>query len=579
MIQANQPVTIFELPISKSTIQTLLKHHSPFMLWVTSNPSIAHMIKQVKPNYNVQWITGANINEFDDVVAAIEQQQVDVIVLGIEQLLNQSKLTKILNLITSVSHVVIDHIHHYSPTSFDYRPEYEYLNILFNTLRQAHWSLVSNSLSEFDYEIIKSKINIHYVEKNDQHLDHVMKHQVFDLSQLIQLLNETIMHKSSIIVTHDYVEAEIIAFLLNHLTPCGVVHRKVDESKKVLTLNQWQTEEISTLVITSDTALPYPYPSVDQTIWLDYPLSLQQLEFFKELFAAQKQMIMTYHSPSFSRSSMHQFPFDHQLDEIMMTLKTNNHGLTMREIERFINIDSYRCEKAMKGLLVFGQVIKRNMHYFPIADKPLIKEEVENTQSKKITCFQDFISKINQNETYQPDVSDTIYNIVNHSTMPVRPKILFPITFYPKSLILKHHQTEQGHLFIRSIDDPYLRALDIHHIMTSNENGTDTQAIVPLYNHEDDMSELIIHLSKINPAPVCHAFEKFDASLLHTMKNPFHKMTMIMKQITLQHTDYISDCVFVIANHGDHFWQMGVVGYELLSRNMCKKVVVIFNQP
>jgi hypothetical protein len=579
MIQTNKPVTLFELPISKSTIQALLKHHAPLVLWVTSNPSVAHMIKQVKPEYNVQRITGANINEFDDIVDAIKQQHVDVIVLGIEQLLNQPKLTKILQLITSVSHVIIDHIHHFSPTSFDYRPEYEHLNILFKNLAQANWSLISNSLSEFDYEIITSKVNVQHVEKKVQHSANIMKHQVFDISQLIQQLNETIMHKSTIIVTHDYAEAEIVAFLLNQQIPCGVVHRKVDETKKVKTLNQWQTGIISCLVITSDTTLPYPYPSVDQIIWLDYPISWHQLEFYKELFAAKKQMIMTYHDHSYSRSSMHQFPFNQHLDEIMMTLKTNHHGLTMREIERFINIDSYSCEKALKGLRVFGQVDKRNMHYFPVEDNSLFKDEVESIHLKKYSYFEDLLTRIDHSEQTHPKVKDNIYQIVNHSAMPIRPKVLFPITFYPKSLILKQHQTEHGHLFACPLYDPYARALDIHHIMESFSNSIETQSIVPLHNHEEDIIELIKHLSQLSQSPIHDVFGNFDASLLHTMKNPFHKMTMIMNQLIVRQTNYLSDHVIVVANHGDHFWQMGVVGYELLSRNMCKKVMVIFNQP
>ncbi len=579
MIQTHKPVTLYELPINESTIHTIFENPAPMVLWVTTNPSVAHLIKQVKPTYHVQRITGANHNEFEVILNAIENQHVDVIILGIEQLLNQPKLERVLKLITSISHVVIDHIHHFSPTSFDYRPEYEYLNILFNTLTQAHWSLISNSLSVFDYESITSKINVDHIKKHSLPNPSIACHQVCDISQLIQRLSETIIYTHTLIVTHDYFEAETIAFLLNQLMPCGVVHRKVEETKKVHTLSQWQHEVSNCLVITSDTTLPHPYPLVDQIIWLDYPLSWHQLTFYKELFAAKKHVIMTYHVPSYSQSSMHQFPFDHRLDEIMMTLKTNHHGLTMREIERFINIDSYVCEKAMKGLRVFGQVDKKSMHYFPIESITFSKDELESIHSKKLSYFKEFLADIVKTESFQLQVDDNVHHIVNHSAMPIRPKVLFPITFYPKSLISKHHQTEQGYLFIRSKYDPYKRAQDIHNIMVSNSNDVDTKSIVPLYNQEENISELIKHLSQLNQSAIHHVFDKFDTSLLHTMKNPFHKMTMIMNQFTMLQTDYISDCVFVVANHGDHFWQMSVVGYELLSRNMCKKVIVIFNQP
>ncbi len=579
MIQTHKPVTLHELPINESTIHTIFKNAAPMVLWVTSNPSVAHLIKQIKPAYQVRCITGANNNEFDDILNAIENQKVDVIVLGIEQLLNQPKLERILKLITSISHVVVDHIHHLSPISFDYRPEYEHLSILFNALTQAHWSFISNSLSESDFKAITFKVNIHHIKNSNQLNRSISNHQVNDISQLIQLLSETIMESRTLIVTHDYFEAEIVAFLLNQLMPCGVVHRKVEESKKVQTLNEWQSGIISCLVITSDTILPYPYPFVDQVIWLDYPLNWYQVAFYKELYAAKKHAIMTYHDPSYLQISMHQFPFDHRLEEIMITLENNHHGLTMREIERFINIDSYVCEKAMKGLRVFGQVDKRSMHYFPIEGTTFSKDELEGIHSKKLAYFKDFLADIVKTEPFQLQVDDNIRHVVTHSAMPIRPKVLFPITFYPKSLILKNHQTEYGYLFISFPYNPYTRAHDIDSIMTSNLKDNETQSIVPLYHHETDMSELIKHLSQLNQSPIHHIFDKFDASLLHTMKNPFHKMTMIINQLTLLKTSYLSDSVFVVANHGDHFWQMGVVGYELLSRNMCKKVIVIFNQP
>ncbi len=577
MIQSTNPVILYELPLNV-TIQKILKDQTTLILWITSNPSLTLILKQERPSLNILKITGANYHEFEMTLSAIQNQQVDILVLGIEQLLNKPKLDTILQSMTITPHIVVDHIHHWSPISFDYRPEYENLTLLAQKFKDASWTLISHCLSSYDVEIITSKITLSDVikEKNNLKLQNHIK--VDSWHQLCQLIYNKTTSQSHLIITHDYLEAQWIAFLLNKLTPCGVVHRKVEETKKVDTLQAWQKKQISSLVITSDTILPYPYPKIDLVIWVDYPISKYQWLDSMHTYQTSTLAIITNHQPSFNQSAMHQFPYDGRLNEITRVLKEQKHGLTMREIERYYNIESYTLEKAMKGLRVFKGVNKQNMKYFPLDHWHFPLNIIKSIHKNKIKLFHQLLESINPPDNYLSENHLEIEDTITHSAMPIRPKILFPTNFYEKSLIASHHQTDYGYLFATYPYKTRTRVYDIHRLINQFKKEDETLSIVPFIDGEIELLEVINQLSNRLNFPINQVFHSFDSSSLNKMQNPFYKMTMIKNQTKLIHTQYLSDCVVVIANHGDHFWQMGVVGYELLSNNMCKRVIMIFNQ-
>lgn len=550
------------------------------ILFITSTPSYSFVLNQAFPTKNIQSITGANNHEYQGILKALRHQEVDILILGIEQLINPTKIDVVLSIITRhVGHVIIDHIHHLSLYSHDIKAEYFTLKKLYATLKQAQWHLFSYALSIQDKQVIADV----FTSVSDSTTKTTIPIAYYSTSktQQLQLLLDYAEQGNILIVSHDYIQAEITAFKLNRLIPSGVIHRKVEETNKVALTSKWQQSSLQSLVTTSDTLLPYPYPSVDTILWIQTPLNLTQMQEWHHRFSAKQSIVVgSIESNAYCLAASHNFPYDETLTQVIKIISNHPQGLTMREMEHYLNIESYTLEKVLKGLKAFEATKKVQSKY--VVHKPwelnqLYSLTIQKVQQQAHQTLRDILLQHQLRETMH--VSDKVEDVYNHVALPLRPKVLFPIGFYPKSLIYEPWLSKTGYVFEEAYKNIQLRSNDIIHIINGLSDTLEEVSIVSLSMYNDSIDLLTMNINQRLDLPFIRVFNEFDSSVLADNLNPYHKLKAITEQLQLNETSHLKATTFVVADHADHYWQMAVAAYELLSKGLTKQVIVIFNQP
>ncbi len=572
-----QQVTLKNKNTMLDDIQRFLLNKKHILL-ITSTPSISTTIKNACNTEKVYEITGANNNEFKLIVEHMKNRNVDVLIMGIEQLLNENKREIIIELYNYADIVMVDNIHHLSKTNFDYRPEYENIQYMLQTFITSQCFLYAYALSKEDIHVLS--LNFPYLLNSFSEPEIFYSYYSNLDEQRLASIVFLATNYSVVCITHDYLFAEIFANQLHRFVSSGAIHRKVEETKKVKTTLTWQSSLLTSLVITSDTILPYPYPHVDHVIWLDMPVSKQQVSFYHQLFIATKSLLV-FNKESYTPNNVfvHQFAYNNLLNEVVQSIKNNPSGLTMREIEHFIDGESYVLEKAMKGLKAYQALKKEKLVYVLDQTFQLTNTMINNHQAMKENDFRSLFDTLHQKDDIDAKITPEITQTMYHYALSVFPKILFPIGFYNSSLIKKEHQSDAGYVFYKSymnIDD---RAQAIKGILDHlNISNTDI-SITCLCDENDSIETLMKYYARKHGVPFFKMFSSFRSDLLKNYFNPYHKMTCIMSQFKLIRKTELNDITIVFADHGDHFWQMGVVAKALLEEKLTKRVIVVFNQP
>lgn len=566
--------------LKQKTIQQALSSNK-LILFISATPSYALVLKQLFPTKNIQRITGANHNEYQINLQALRYHEVDILVLGIEQLINPTKLDMILSIIPSnLGYVMIDHIEQMSLFNHDVKAEYFTLNKLYEKLAIATWFLFSFSMSTLD----KQEIAHSFALVDDAYLEPSINSIVYypyDQAKMLQFLVNKAQQCNILIVAHDYIQAQMSAFKLNKLIPTGVIHRKVDESSKVATTTKWQEGILTALVTTSDTLLPYPYPQVDCVVWIETPFSMTQVQSWHHRFDASQSLVTGIaKEDSYAQATMHHFPYNQTLTQIVDLVSQHPTGITLREMEHELNIESYSFEKALKGLRALHALKKVQSKY--VMDEPWsFNQELAHTIFiKKKQAHNELLETLQKNKaTSELVVSLDVDKVYRYTALPLKAKVLFPIGFYSKSLIPKSLLSEVGYVFEEPYDDIRQRAVDVIELIDSNSIDKNQLSIMTLSKKNDEIYALGQHLAALLNLQLDDVFDDFDSSTLKEHLNPFHKMSQVKKQVRLHNNHPLKKTTLVLADHADQSWQMAVVAYELLECTSTKRVIVIFNQP
>lgn len=548
------------------------------ILLITSTPSISATIKTTCQIESVYEVTGANNNEFKRIVEHMQHRNVDVLIMGIEQLLNNVKRDIVLESFHYADIVMVDNIHHLIKTNFDYRPEYENIHDISQSFFASQWMLYTYILSQKEIHVLSN----HFPTLINNYKEPEISYTYYSMSdekRLSFLMSLTTNH-SIVCIAHDYLFAEIVDNQLQRFGSSGVVHRKVEETKKVSTTLDWQSSLLTTLVITSDTILPYPYPRVDYVVWLDMPVSKQQISFYQQLFDANNSLLVFRKEFYMSNDVfVHQFAYNNLLNDVVHSIKDNPTGLTMREIEHFIDGESYVLEKAMKGLRAYNALKKNKLVYVLNQPFHLSSSEIKHHQSMKENNLLELYKTLEPKDDIDTAITPQIIETINHYPLSIRPKVLFPIGFFNSSLIKKEHRSDVGYVFYKSYANLNNRAQAIKGILDSLDISNTDTSITCLCDENDSIEKLMQHYSRTYDIHHAKVFSSFKSSLLKNYFNPYHKMTCVMSQFKLIKTSKLKDTTVVFADHGDHFWQMGVVAKTLLEEKITKRVIVVFNQP
>lgn len=568
-----------QMYLSTTLLDHIKQHYlnNKKVLLVTSNPSIALNIQSHFPLLSLAQVTGANNHQFKEIVEKMKSKTIDVMVLGIEQLINPSKLSIIMEHFIDVDTIMIDQIHHLSKTNFDYRPEYENLSLLIKTYTNSDWLLFYSILDDTDVTNLRLTFDIK--STSIIHPNTSYTYVSYDGVDRLKYLVDHARKYKSVFITHHYLQAEIIANQINQFLACEVVHRKVEETKKVESIKKWQSGLLDHIVITSDTTLPHPFSKVDAVVFLEPPISEAQVTYFQQLYQSSLTLLV-FNKDKFmyEDSALHQFPYDELLNDVIDCLTQNPTGLTMRQMEHTINVDSYQLEKAMKGLKAYNAIKKDKLVY--MLDQPfyLTPKQIQLHHNVKYQAYDAFKNKLQPSYTHLMPVDEHIMTTFYHHPLTVRPKVLFPTGFFKQSLIKKEHRSEHGYVFAVDYPKIHERAIAIDKLIQKNYKNEQI-TVTSLSKENDKVSELALYLHNHFFYDYKRVFEQFDSSLLKVNLNPYHKMKAILEQLKIIHSSSYHDVLVIVADHGDHFWQMGVLAKILLEGNLIKKVVVIFNQP
>ena len=573
MLKKPQAISLFHndqlIPVLTKLIQAKQQ-----VLIITSMPSISRVIQDHILDLRLYEITGANHNQYAFVIEKLQNQDLDVLVLGYEQLINPPKLNDVIATYQNVDYVLIMNINQSIPSNFDYRVEFENLPLIFTAFNKAQFMFFTYALSESELKELETRYHLeHHFQTNNQ--DAI--YYELDVYERFNPLLEILKGQATIIIVHDYDEATMLANQINHFQPCGVVHRRVPEIQKVIYQDQWQAGELANLVITSDTILPFKHPEITQIIWAAPPLSFSQMEFFHH-FLQSKQTYLLFNKNHYDQNHIftHQFVLDQSLNDLLNLLKDYPDGLTMREIERHLDGNSYTLEKAIKGLLVFGALKRKKAGY--ILDLPfyVTTSMAQAYAQAKIDDYHYFIDQLIPD--YCPYTIDDVADTLNHLPLVVPPKVLFPTGFFNRSLIDINLQSQPGYVFYKTYDHLNQRINAINKLLASLEIDLNDTSVTYL-SKDDDVKSLAQHFSQGLGLPLSTCFGPFDSSLIKRAANPYHKMKAILNQFNLLSTKLLKATTIVFADHGDHYWQMGVIAKSLLENKMTKQVIVIFNQP
>ena len=545
------------------------------VLIITSMPSISLVIQDQIFDLRLYEITGANHNQYPFVIDKLQNQDLDILVLGYEQLINPPKLNDVIATYQQVDYVLIMNINQSIPSNFDYRVEFENLPLILRAFNQAQFMFFAYALSESELKELESRYSLeHHFQTNNQN---ALFYEL-DVYERFNPLLEILKGQATIIIVHDYDEATMLANQINHFIPCGVVHRRVAEIQKVIYQDQWQAGELANLVITSDTILPFQHPEITQIIWVSPPISHSQMEFFHH-FLQVKQTYLLFNKNHYNQSHIftHQFMLDQSLNDLLNLLKAYPDGLTMREIERHVDGNSYTLEKSIKGLLVFGALKRKKAGY--ILDQPfyVTTSMAQVYAQAKMDQYHHFIDQLIPSHCPYT-INDDIAITLNHLPLEIPPKVLFPTGFFKQSLIDLNLQSQPGYVFYQAYDNLNQRLTAINQLIQTLDIDLNNLSVTHLSN-DDQIKSLAHHFSESLGLPLSTCFGPFDSSLIKLAANPYHKMKAILNQFNLLSKESLKAMTIVFADHGDHYWQMGVIAKSLLENKMTKQVIVIFNQP
>ncbi len=551
-------------------------NHQNTILLITSTPSVANVILNIDKSLRVYQITGANNNLYPFVMEKIQKKEVDVLILGIEQLINPRKLNDVMNYYQSVNHVFIMNINQILPSNFDYQPEYETLPAVLRAFPQADVSLFSYTLDQT--AIIQLTKYFGPINNQYRQLDINFNYYEFDMFIRIEPLLELLHEESTVVLVHDYDEATLLAHQINQFRPCGCIHRRMAEVIKVQNQIHWQNHLLDCVVITTDMILPFNHPLITQVIWATMPVDQQQLEYFSHYFNVD-QTFLLFNKQEITHDDVmtHQFVMDDAINKLITLLHQHPEGLTMREIERYLDGNSYLLERTIKGLLVKQAIKRKGAGY--VVDQPyqLSQAEIDTHHQQKQAAFQQLYNALVPSP-HPFKITNQHDDYLKHLPLPVAPKVLFPTGFFKQSLIDPSLQSDNGYVFALAYDHLEHRIEAIDTLLKSLSINYDDVTITN-FSLDDQVKHLAQTFSEHYKVEFKNVFAPFDSSILKRKHNPYHQLKAIMSQFELLIASPIKPICLVFANHGHHFWQMGVLAKVLLENQLTQRVIVIFNQP
>src|SRR5690554_573731 len=179
------------------------------VLLITSTPSISKLIKKYSSITNVYEVTGANNNEFKAIINHIKNKSVSVLIMGIEQLINEVKRDAIIELYNYADVLMVDHIHHLSLTSFDYRPEYENISLMMQSYATSETFFYAYSLNQRDINILNQQFPQCINQFNQPPIDFM--YTSYEDEKRLALLVSLVANNNIVCISHDYLLAELIA--------------------------------------------------------------------------------------------------------------------------------------------------------------------------------------------------------------------------------------------------------------------------------------------------------------------------------------------------------------------------------
>lgn len=552
----------------------------------------------------VKLVSGNNSHQFDALLQDAKKGNIDLIIVSVEQFVNLEKLEKLLEY-TSFSGVFIDEAHAASSYSVQYAVEYTLLNWLFKKVNDVAFILDSSLATEQDIHVLQQHFPFKHIALTKQIFKPTIvckatsqsKDQLAHIVSLIKQSSALVL-----IVAFDFDHADwLYAHLKALLFSVGVVHRKVEETSKVETINHFNNLQLDAVIISNDTDLGLDHPAIDTIIYTFMPLNKQATLNHAQKGNVNGTLAIIFLENQFnydSYSSVLLIDNKHH-QEAFNIIKKHPNGISMREIEHTYNIDSYQLEKIVKALKVKGFTKKESLVYQAILPEyKLDQDDIDrhhqyfyhqyqqlNQIIKNSECLNQFLFNhqhtCSQCSSCNPDILplENLDIELDHHTMMIHPKKILPKALYPKAIIPHEYLSKPGYTLVHDFSDKG-RWVDVMiKLIVDLKAQLSNPVIISLSEFEasEVNQDMLYQVSKATQLELIQPFLSSDKKIKQKeYKNPYHSVSAALSVLTLdQRFPMTNQDAILLLTHKDQGWFIAIATELLLSNKIVSSVTPI----
>jgi hypothetical protein len=398
--------------------------------WVVFTPtfSVASLIENDDSTANLKFdiLSGAHTHLFESSLNRFKSKQSDGLIISFEQTLNFSKFNQIKQSIKNADTIIVDAAYRLDLENIHYSIE---LEVFINQIKDINPRVIHTLQGSIE-PFVK---NAHHHEID---LPNKIEKWPFNLSQML----DSIKSKRTLWIAQSWSEANIISAVLhNHSIKHALVHKKVEESAKVLMEKQFIEHDLNVCVLTWETQLPLEVQGVECVVFTFEILSDTMIRFFLPYVIndAHWKTISWFKTLPMSHFTL---PVNQNMFDFIHHVQMIENGCSMREAERSLNIDSYEFEKIIKFLKGRSIIKKEGLNY--VIDDIKSLAAIESIEFELHSSLSVKIENISGSED---DIPTGVF-------FPFSPKKIMPVGWYDFAIIPEHLKHVDGVICVSGIN-------------------------------------------------------------------------------------------------------------------------------
>jgi hypothetical protein len=442
--------------------------------WIIFTPtfSVASLIldDEVTSSFKYDILSGAHTHLFEASLTRFQSKESDGLIISYEQTLNSTKFDRIKQTIKHADCVIVDAVYRLDVEQIHYSIE---LEVFIKHLKEMDIKTIHTIQGSLE----SAGLTCHVHE-----LDLPSEIQQWPLN--VQSVIEYTQTKRTLWIAQSWVEANKISAILHyHDVKHALVHKKVEESAKVIMENQFINYELDVCVITWETLLPIEIQGIDFIIFTFEPLSDYMIRFFLPYVSHHAQWLMM---PYFKTQPVSYFslPLNQNMHDFIHHVRMIDQGCSMREAERSLNIDSYEFEKIIKLLKGRSLIKKEGLNY--------VIDQIEGLATLDSIEF-------DSNSTLSIAI-EHIHGADSNNPLGIlfafSPKKIMPVGWYDFAIIPDYLKHEEGVICATDYDVEVIKQYCEHHNIDTVLLDSKHIDIIQMFKDEYQVQFIEINQSK-----------------------------------------------------------------------------------